>query len=171
MDPIDRIAKTLAWHCAGSLAVYLEIDSIIDSSVSVKAAFRCLESRGFMKFVDPDQLDTLSYDINRLQRCLDCMEDIKRLARKVFALNFFESDAMFVFNQEVSFSYACKMMSTIGPKLAHFSNLPTQAEVVRAELKLALNTPFSGMMSPESELLCLELMQHGDQANSAVTAI
>ena len=158
MDPIERIAKVFAWHCVGSLAVYMEIESIIESSESMTIAFKLLAGKGYTQYVNSKQLETIAYEIGSIRRCLDSMEDIKRLARKVFAVNFFESDSLFIFNQEISFSYACKMMSLIGPTLAHFSNFPTQREVVTAELALAMNTPFSRIMSPESELLCLESM-------------
>lgn len=158
MDPIDRMANAFGWHCLASLAVYVEIDGIIDSSDTMADAFKILDRKGYTKYVNLEQLETIAFEIGRMRRCLDSMDEIKRLARKVFAVNFSESDALFVFNQEVSFSYACKMMSMLGPTLAHFSNFPTQTEVVRAELRLAMSTPFSKILGPESELLCLETM-------------
>ena len=158
MDPIDRIASVLAWHCLGTLAVYMEIDSVLTTSGDTRMAFRRLVNKGLMKYVDPEQLEAISYEIGRFRRCIESMEEIKQLARKIFAVNFFESDSFFVFNQEISFSYACKMMSLVGPLLPHFSNHPTRTQVINAELALAMNTPFIEISGPGSELMCLETM-------------
>ena len=174
MDPIERIAEQLMESCAKSMALFVEIDQILDSADTIEAGYRRLVAKGYAGYVDLDQLDLIPYDIGRYRRCMDSMDEIKLLARKVFVVNFFEADALYIFNQEVSFSYACKMLSQIGPSLGHFSNHPTSKEVVHAELKLACNTPF---FSLDSDLLCLESMPPRTninlhiQENSASTSI
>jgi len=175
MDPIEHIAHRLVTDCTKSLDLLLEIDSIIEESDTVAAAFEALRIKKYDRYVDVDRLDLIRYDIGCLRRCIDSMVEIKRMARKVFVVSFFDSDVYYVFNQEVSFSYACKMMSQIGPRLAHFSNSPTAKEVMSAELDLAWNTRFMSLDEVESDLLCLESMpQNLDkpaQANSATTSI
>lgn len=174
MDPIERIAQRLVADCTKSLNLYLEINELIESSETIAAASEALCAKGFNKYVDLDHLDLMRYDMGCLRRCIDSIVEIKRMARKVFVVNFFDSDVYYVFNQEVSFSYACKMLSQIGPRLAHFSNFPTAREVMVAELDLACKTRFLALDEAESDLLCLESMPPMDksvQANSATTSI
>ena len=49
-------------------------------------------------------------------------------------------------------------MSLVGPLLPHFSNHPTRTQVIRAELALAMNTPFTKISGPGSEPFVLETM-------------
>jgi hypothetical protein len=121
-------------------------------------------------------LDWIPYDIGRYRRCIEAIGDIKRMARKVFAVNFFDADVYYVFNQEISFSYACKMLSQVGPLLPHFSNHPTATEVMSAEIRLACNTRFFELEDESSDLLCLEsmptdvlLQKRAPQPNSTTT--
>ena len=76
----------------------------------------------------------------------------------MFAVSFDGSsvDKFLVFNQEVCFSYACKVLYSVGPRTCHFSNAPTHAEIVNAELDLALHSPYS--FTCVDELLCYESM-------------
>ena len=78
-------------------------------------------------------------------------------ARNIFTLNFNTSDKFLVFNQEICFSFACKMLNSIGPKLSHFSNSPTSSEVVDAELYLAMHSPYSFDKAGE-DMFCYESM-------------
>ena len=178
MDPIERIAERLVDDCTKLLNLYLEIRAILDSSETIAVALEVLRARAYDQYVTEDRLDLVHYDIGCLSRCIDSMAEIKRMARKVYVVNFFDSDLYYVFNQEVSFSYACKMMSLIGPKLSHFSNSPTAKEVVSAELSLACSTRFLSLDENESDLLCLEAMPsslvkdaRSAHPNSATTSI
>jgi hypothetical protein len=47
-----------------------------------------------------------------------------------------------VFDHEICFSYAAKMLVSLGLPLTHYSHRPTNDEVVRAELVVAMRTPF-----------------------------
>jgi hypothetical protein len=175
MDPIERIAQRLVDDCTKALNLLLEINTIIESSETLVAAFAVLRSRAYDQYVDIHRIDLVQYDIGCLRRCIDSMADIKRMARRVFVVNFFDSDLYYVFNQEISFSYACKMMSQIGPRLAHFSNFPTAREVMSAEVGLACNTRFLELEEAELDLLCLESMPSAlgkpVQTNSTTTSI
>ena len=174
MDPIERIANRLIEHFSKALDCLLEISHIIETSETIAIAIGLLRLKGYDQYVDPEHLDHIPYDIGRFRRCIDAMNDIKHMARKVFAVNFFDADVFYVFNQEISFSYTCKMMCSIGPMLSHFSNHPTAKEVASAELRLACNTRF-GELQDES-LLCLEAMpidthKRGAHPNSTTTSI
>ena len=157
MDPIERIATDFTLHCISSLNVYVEMERILNTSETNAIAFKLLEKKNYMLFIDEEDLGCIAFEIGRLRRCIESMEEIKHMARKVFAVNFSRVDSVYIFNQEVCFSYACKLLAHIGPTLVHFSNNPTRNELVHAELSLACNTPLM-VTSPESELLCLETM-------------
>jgi hypothetical protein len=77
-------------------------------------------------------------------------------ARKLFIINFNSCDKFLVFNQEICFSYACKMLNSTGPRLHHFSNSPTSEEVINAELSLAMNSPYR--FKDDEDLFCYESM-------------
>jgi hypothetical protein len=175
MDPIERISERVAHYCSESLELFLDINRIIESSDTLAAAFDVLHAKGYDRVMDIDRLDLLQLEIGCLRRCIDSMPEIKRMARKVYVVNFFDSDLFYVFNQEISFSYACKMISAVGPRLAHFSNNPTSSEVIAAELRLACSTPFLALDEIESDLLCLESMPPKStealHPNSATTSI
>jgi len=137
--------------------MFSEIKNILDTSVTGEAAHRLLKSSGYAAYVDLEQLDLVSYEIGRYGRCLELMDEIRVLARRIFAVNFKESDDRRVLLHEVSFSYASKMLSGVGPSLGHFSCLPTSSDVMYWELRLACDTPFLALQA-YGELLCLESM-------------
>ena len=83
-------------------------------------------------------------------------------ARKLFILNFANHNDESVFNQEICFSYACKMLHNVGPRLCHFSNSPKKSQIVDAELHLALNSPYS---FGDDSLLCYESMPSREELN------
>jgi hypothetical protein len=60
------------------------------------------------------------------------------------------------FYEEICYSYACKMLHSVGPRRQHFYSAPTHNEIVEAELFLCLNSPYS--FSGE-DLLCYENME------------
>ena len=79
-------------------------------------------------------------------------------ARKIFAVNFGNSvktDKGSTFNQQICYSYACKMLHCFGLRKQHFSNAPTHDEIVNAELFLAMHSPYS---FGGEDLLCYESM-------------
>jgi hypothetical protein len=79
-------------------------------------------------------------------------------ARKLYIINFSTAaDKFLVFNQEICYSYTCKMLNSVGPRLHHFSNSPTHSEIVDAELALALGSPYTFDDSHE-DLFCYESM-------------
>jgi hypothetical protein len=65
----------------------------------------------------------------------------------VYQCNFSEEEMYFIFSQEISFSYASKMLVSTGLELYHFSNSPTSAEIVRAEISLAMHTQLAAFFS------------------------
>lgn len=60
------------------------------------------------------------------------------------------------FNQEICYSYACKMLHCFGLRKQQFSNAPTHDEIVNAELFLAMHSPYSFV---GVDLLCYESME------------
>lgn len=85
------------------------------------------------------------------------MQEIIEHARRIFVINYGSSDKFLVFNQEICYSYACKMLFSIGPKLIHFSNSPTTEELIKGELFLALNSPYT-FNEEKDRLLCYETL-------------
>ena len=148
VDHIDHIAHTFTVHCASLLNEMMHIQFVDDGCETPGAALRVLASFGAVPDHRMCHLKTARDEIPRLERCLERMHEVKCFARQVFALNY-PPDALgtitaavtHVFNQEVCFSYACKMLVSMGPLLQHFSNRPTNAEVVRAEIAIAMKTP------------------------------
>jgi hypothetical protein len=86
-------------------------------------------------------------------------------ARRLFALNFNHDDCVFsddnerVFHQEICFSYACKMLNSVGPRLLHFSGAPASDKVVEAELHLALTSMYNFGDLEDNNLFCYETME------------
>ena len=83
------------------------------------------------------------------------MQEIVLHARKIFMINFSPSDKFLVFNQEICYSFTCKMLNKIGPRLSHFSNSPVLSEIVNAELYLAMHSPYA---FEDEDLFCYENM-------------
>ena len=167
MDPIDRIASVFVADCNKALAVLLKIQYVLDTSETTFLALVLLRQRGYIQYVDEDDLGLVSYRIGCYNRCIEAMADIKTLARKISVVYFYGSDSFFVFNHEACFSYACKMLSGIGPSLVHFSNNPTRSEVINMELKLACEVPLLKLDS-YSDLLCLEPMPPRDTVRECI---
>jgi len=157
MSSIDRIADVVTKYCLDSIKVFCYVDYVLSTSETTQAAIKHLESKGLLSAVDaanPERM--VRSDVERCYQCVAAMDEIKRVARRVFDAHFGLCEAgKFVFNQEISFSYACKMLTTMCPLRRHFSNHPSHKEIVRAELALALSTPLSAV-SPD--LLCMETM-------------
>jgi hypothetical protein len=122
---------------------FLAIKRIVDEHATVGEAIAKLVELKCIPSADPSHLDFIEIDLPRLKRCLARMQDIKTMARYIFQGNFTDEEKMFVFNQEISFSYAAKMLVSIGLQHRHFSNNPTTGEVVKAELAIAMRTPVS----------------------------
>jgi hypothetical protein len=158
MDPIDKIALRFGAYCQDSLTLFAAILDYMNGCKTVKEAFDELTRFELIMFVDTEHPERIARKVEKLRRCIAHMDEIVTLAKKVFILNFYESDPDVVFRKEVSFSYACKMLSQYGPLLVHFSGAPTNLDVVQAELTLAWMTPTAALCG-ESDLLCLEAME------------
>ena len=141
MDPIDRVSTVFVRYCSDVLHGMINVQTIVDACPTTNEAMVAVVDRGLLPSINTDNLRVVRTDIPRLLRCLERIDEIKTLARKVFAHNFSEEDKYYVFSQEISFSYAAKMTVSMGLRLAHFSNHPTNDEVVRAELSIAMNAP------------------------------
>jgi len=158
-DPIDHISAVFEQSCHERLAYFRKLQKIFARSKSFMEALRKIHYRGYER---PDinlsrVVVNLPAEIDRLERCLRDMDVIKNLARKVLKINFSAEEEFLTFNQEVCFSYACKMQSSVGPVLQHFSNHESISinDIIKAEVKLALNSPgyFTG-----PDLMCHEAM-------------
>jgi hypothetical protein len=160
MDSIDHIAAVFQSDCVRVLKIFSEINTIIETSDTINTAHGRLRHKGYACYVDIERLDLVSYELDRYGRCLESIDEAKTLARRVFAVSFKDSDIFNAFHREISFSYACKMLSGVGPSLGHFSGTPTVNEVMNLELKLACETPFLALQA-YSDLLCLESMSAG----------
>ena len=160
MDAIDRIARVFASDCTRALRMFLDIKKIIDTSETGVIAHKHLKEEGFSDFVDMERLDLVQYEIGRYGRCLEVIDEAKTLASRIFAVIFFESDTHCVLYHEVCFSYACKMLSIVGPSMGHFSGKPKSSEVMHLELRLACETPFLALQA-YADLLCIESMSSG----------
>ena len=157
MDPIDQIASRFTYYCQQSLHAYLIILDHLNRAQTIQEGLKALSREGLLMYVDQEAPEKIAALVEGFRRCLESMEDIRNLAKKVFIFNFYESDPAVVFKKEVSFSYACKMLSRFGPLNYHFSNTPNNTEIIRAELSLAWTTP-STVMNSDRDLLCLECM-------------
>ena len=158
-DPIDRICSVFEASCDERLAYFEDIHEIIESNSTFTDAAHEIQRCGHMR-ADIDLgrvILNLPAEICRLQCCLRDLPQIKTLARKVLAVNFFDADKYFTFNQEICFSYACKMQSSVGPNLEHFSNCDSISvhEIREAEVKLAMYSP---MFFTGPDLMCHEEM-------------
>ena len=157
MDPIDMIASRYTQYCSCVLQIYSEIEFVFRSSETCNEALVELERMKYLGYLDPVHPENLSQFADRYQLALESLEDIICLAKKVFIFNYYESDRDRIFNKEVSFSFACKMMSQFGPLICHFSNHPTHKQIIQAELNLACKTPYLEF-NAETDLYCLESM-------------
>jgi hypothetical protein len=138
MDHIDHIANVFSVHCRELLHVMYEIQAIVDASDTIDEALATIASKGTFPVIDLKCIQTVAVEIPKLTRCLESIDEIKKLAREVFACNFSEQDQFLVFSQEISFSFAAKMLASMGLRLYHFSNSPTSDEVIQAEIAIAM---------------------------------
>jgi hypothetical protein len=159
MDPIDRISAVLEESCYDRLAYFEKLHKIVVKSQTFMDALWKIHMKGYVRadINVSHVILNLPREIERIQHCLRDMDLIKDLARKVLKVNFMLEEKFLTFNQEVSFSYACKMQSSVGPMLKHFSNHESISvnDIRAAEIKLAMNSPayFTG-----PDLLCHEEM-------------
>lgn len=165
MDPLDHIAHIFTRHCHDLLHHMLEVKRVVDAHGTVGDAIRDLVLHGRLPtFTEPRHIDILVRDIPRYRRCVARMADIKALARRVLRSGFPCGDGVedqfagenpggeegaargtarpSVFDHEICFSYASKMLVSMGLPLAQYSDRPSNDEIVRAELAVAMRTPF-----------------------------
>ena len=155
-DAIDRIASDFRRDCICRLRLLKKALLIIRKSVDFQTAIARLKSELFLD-ADLHHLTTsIPSEINRIKRCLQNLAETVDTARKVFFVNFFDSEKFFVFNQEICFSYVCKLHHDMGPKLHNFSNNPSNTEIVNAELEVAMHSRM--IFSGKVDLFCYETM-------------
>jgi len=149
MDPIDHIAYVFTLYCREYLHSLIEVKRVVDEHSTLDGAMSRLVLLGLIQNADPERLKAIEVDIPRMKRCLARIKEIKTFARYVYQCNFPEEERYFIFSQEISFSYASKMLVSTGLELHHFSNSPTSAEIVRAEISLAMRTPLAAFSSSQ----------------------
>ena len=176
MDAFRRIANVFKEDCEMRLKALESASLILETSDSVATALRLMFVTSTIYPGDYEQILSIPSDMERLRNCIDSTEvktfflsilisvhpltttppqETIEHARRLFIINFNVSDKFLVFNQEICYSYACKMLNSMGPRLVHFSNSPTHTEVVDAELFLALNSPYT---FTDEDLFCYEGM-------------
>jgi hypothetical protein len=172
MDAFEQIAMVFEKDCLHRLAVLENAAAILEHSESTAIALRLLFVQSEIYADDYEHLKTIPTEIDRLRNCIAATEVIVLSsqclatqssyyvyqetidqARKLFTLNF--GDAKGVFCREICYSYTCKLLNSVGPRLHHFSGSPTSSEVVNAELYLALHSPY---IFEEDDLYCYESM-------------
>ena len=170
-DSIDCIANVYTRHCFDCIGIYGHVLHILESKDTVAAALTYLKSNGLVRFVDVERPQVgVRSEIGRYSRCIERMGEVKCVSRRVLAFHSVECGA---FHQEACFSYVCKFLMAMGPSLEHFANRPSKADIVEAELWLAIHTP---LLILEEPLHCFEMMPSKEdlvgfgQANSAVTS-
>ena len=158
MNPIDAMARRFLAHCFQSIGTYTYIEMVFDNSKTVAAAMHCMEAIG-LECALRDGMKGVQFSLSGLRQCVDRLDEIRYVAKKVFRANFVD-DAQsrhYIFRQEACFSYTCKLICSVGPLLCHFSNAPTKKEVVSAELQLSLHTPL-WIFDTDDMLYCFEAM-------------
>ena len=147
MDAIDRVAHVFTLYCREILYRMNELNRIVETSPTFnEAKKRVMDTGRYVSFTN-DNMSLMAFEIPRLRRCLAAMAEIKALARQVFAFNFQDERRFFVFSQEISFSYAAKILVSMGLRRFHFSNSPTADEILQAELVMAMQTPIFPIQS------------------------
>ena len=155
MDAIDRIAGRFMLYCLASVQGYSEIVFIMDSCGTAERGMGLLAKLGYLDWINPEKPESARAILRHFEQCVESMDAIKKLARKVFIYNFFERDSLSVFQKEASFSYACKILGRPGPRLCHFTGHPLQSDIVTVELYLACRTP---RLDLDDDLYCLEVV-------------
>lgn len=157
MDPIDRIADVFAADCRANISKLQRTMRTVDTSATYGHAIRRLTRQGLFHDSLEEVLPTLNYEIQQFDSCLESMDTIKSLARRVLLINFTEGERFLTFNQEICFSFACKYETCIGPRLSHFTNASaiTNHEIQRAEINIA-KTSLHLLVGPD--MMCYESM-------------
>ena len=159
MDPIDRIAQAYVADCEDTCKRLRLMIGIANRCTSFAHAVAVMRQRGMV--VDDevvDHLPDLPCDLRHIETCVESMPEIVAMARRVLVANFYDADRFLTFNQEVCFSYACKMQASMGPRRSHFSNSASlqPGDIQRAEIHLAVNAA-PGLYAGE-DLFCYETM-------------
>ena len=158
MDPIDRIAEVFASECHNSLMKLEHIIEITNNSNTVNETVNTLKVQGLYYATVEDKLTSLEYEAQQLELCLNSLDEIKDLARRLLVATFYDTERFLSFNQEICFSYACKFISSVGPRLAHFSNAAslTRHDIQHAEVELAMASPSNIFLG--EDLYCYEIL-------------
>lgn len=160
MDPIDGMALRFSLYLQRILTAYDELILVLKSAPTVKDALIKISVSRRNYMVDAENFPASLFEMReRYARCMNDLDDIRRMAHKVFIINFTLDNPCFVFNKEISFSYACKMRSLVSPLRHHFTGPPLMSEIVRGEIALAMKHP---LHLDDVDLFCLETMPAGD---------
>jgi hypothetical protein len=145
MDAIEHISSIFEADVRDRLEYLQQVHSIIDSSSSLaEAARRIRKNRLIRKDIKLcEVIFRLPCEIQRLLTCLEELPHIRIMARKVLVAVYLSDEQFYVFNQEVCFSYACKMLAGMGPRRAHFTNHSSLSgsDLQKAEIHLAMHSP------------------------------
>ena len=159
MDPIDRIAQAYVADCEDTCKRLRQTIAITNRCASFAQAAAVMRRRGMV--VDDELANRLwevPYDLQNVERCIASMPEIVAMARRVLVVSFYDDERFLTFNQEVCFSYACKMVAAMGPRRSHFSNSASlqPGDIQRAEIHLAVNAA-PGLYAGK-DLFCYEVM-------------
>ncbi len=154
-DAFEHIALVFTRDCAKRLVTLSNAQAVVDFSENVDTALRLIFLQTGILLRDREDLNMIPPEIARLQNCIDFKQESIDHARRLFILNF-DPSGEDAFNKEICFSYACKMLNSIGPRSHHFSDSPTPSRIVNAELQLALHSPY---VFGDEDLFCYEIMK------------
>lgn len=157
MDAIDRMAQIFSEDVNHLICILRDTITVVDKSATFKQAAATLKQFGIYSSYMDGKLHTLEHELNQLRLYLDLQDEIKAMAQKALVVNFYDGERLLTFNQEVCFSYACKFLSSVGPRRMHFSNAAhiSAADIQRAEIKLAMTSP-NLYVGPD--LYCYEML-------------
>lgn len=157
MDPIERIAQVFKADCLEASKKLRVVIDIVDKCGSFKEAMHVLYRKGLYTPQIEEGVYDLQHEMQRVELCMEAMQEIIDTARMVLLVNFSDNERFLTFNQEICFSYACKMISSMGPRRCHFSNSASlkNADIQHAEIELAKTSP---SMFTGPDLFCYEMM-------------
>jgi hypothetical protein len=185
MDAFNHIALVFEKDCIKRLKALENAQFIMEFSDSVASALRLIFIQSEIYADDYEHLRAILPEIARLRNCIDSRhvwrlnlavradlliegfllfsQEILDHAWRLYALNFNTGvEKEVVFNKEICYSYACKMLNSTGPRKQHFSGSPTSSQIVNAELRLALHSPYV-FGSAEEDLFCYETMEYVEE--------
>jgi hypothetical protein len=158
MDPIEHMAQLFTADCKNTMTTLANIMEVVQKCATIGHALKLLSRHGIKSPTLEERIPTLGSELQQYQLCVESMDEIKALARKILFVNYSQDEQNIIFNQEVCFSCACKFISTVGPRRTHFSDAAsvTVDQIRNAEINIALNSPHGLFVS--KDLFCYETM-------------